>query len=92
MRRDGAEPAVRSSAAWPRSPTPNRIAIEIFGLSTRTISVVRQNLFWAFFYNALGITLAVAGILNPILAAGAMLLSSVSVIVSSLRLTRPASN
>ena len=50
--------------------------------------VVRQNLFWAFFYNAVGITLAITGVLNPILAAGAMVLSSLSVIGNSLRLGR----
>jgi len=60
----------------------------IFVLSAKTIRIVRQNLFWAFFYNCLGIVLAVIGILNPILAAGAMLLSSVSVIGNSLRLVR----
>ena len=60
----------------------------IFALSANTMRVVRQNLFWAFFYNALGIALAIAGILNPILAAAAMLLSSTSVVVNSLRLTR----
>jgi heavy metal translocating P-type ATPase len=59
---------------------------EILNLSARTIRVVKQNLFWAFFYNSLGISLAIAGILNPILAAAAMLLSSVSVIANSLRL------
>ncbi len=61
---------------------------EIFELASKTIRVVRQNLFWAFFYNTLGITLAILGILNPILAAGAMLLSSVSVVLNSLRLTK----
>ncbi len=65
---------------------------EIFVLSAKTIRIVRQNLFWAFGYNALGMTLAVTGILNPIFAAGAMLLSSVSVIANSLRLARAASN
>jgi heavy metal translocating P-type ATPase len=59
---------------------------EIFNLSALTIRVVKQNLFWAFFYNTIGISLAIAGILNPILAAAAMFLSSVSVVVNSLRL------
>jgi len=63
---------------------------ETFALASKTIRIVRQNLFWAFFYNAIGIALAITGILNPILAAGAMLLSSVSVVVNSLRLTKPA--
>jgi cation transport ATPase len=57
-------------------------AIDLAGAAMR---VVRVNLFWAFFYNAAGITLAVAGLLNPILAAGAMVLSSLSVIVNTLR-------
>ena len=61
---------------------------EVFDLASRTIRVVHQNLFWAFFSNGIGITLAIAGLLNPILAAGAMLLSSASVVVNSLRLTR----
>ena len=55
---------------------------DIFALSAKSIQIVRQNLFWAFFYNTVGIGLAIAGILNPILAAGAMLLSSVSVVAN----------
>ena len=54
-------------------------------LSRRTFRVVRQNLFWALAYNVVGISLAVAGVLNPILAAGAMVLSSLSVIGNSRR-------
>ena len=66
---------------------------ETFMLASKTIRVVRQNLFWAFFYNGLGITLAIFGLLNPILAASAMLLSSTSVVVNSMRLGRfPHSN
>ena len=57
-----------------------------FRLAERTVRIIRQNLFWAFFYNAAGITLAITGVLNPILAAGAMVLSSLSVIGNSLRL------
>jgi heavy metal translocating P-type ATPase len=57
-------------------------------LARQTIRAIRQNLFWAFFYNTAGISLAVAGVLNPIVAAGAMVLSSLSVIGNSLRLGR----
>jgi len=59
-----------------------------FDIVDDTLRVVRQNLFWAFFYNILGITLAVAGWLNPIVAAGAMVTSSLFVIANSHRLTR----
>jgi len=62
--------------------------LDVFDLSSQTMRVVRQNLFWAFFYNSVGISLAVLGILNPIMAAAAMLLSSASVVANSLRLVR----
>jgi P-type E1-E2 ATPase len=65
---------------------------DILVFARKTLAVVRQNLFWAFFYNVIGITLAIAGVLNPILAAGAMLLSSTTVIGNSLRLTRSRSS
>jgi heavy metal translocating P-type ATPase len=61
---------------------------ETFRLASRTTRVVQQNLFWAFFYNIAGLTLGVIGLLNPIVAAGAMLLSSVSVVANSMRLSR----
>src|SRR3972149_351462 len=54
-------------------------------LSKKTFSVIRQNIFWAFLYNAVAIPLAVVGILHPIVAAGAMALSSLSVVGNSLR-------
>src|SRR5579871_2514845 len=62
--------------------------IEVLDLSRRTFRIVRQNLFWAFAYNVAGITLAIVGVLNPIMAAGAMILSSLSVIGNSRRLSR----
>ena len=61
---------------------------DAFRLADRTTRVVRQNLFWAFFYNIVGITLAISGILTPIFAAAAMLLSSTSVVANSMRLSR----
>jgi Cu+-exporting ATPase len=62
--------------------------IKSIKLSKQTIAVIKQNLFWAFIYNVIGIPLAAAGLLNPMFAALAMSLSSVSVISNSLRLKK----
>jgi Cu+-exporting ATPase len=57
-------------------------------ISARTVAKIRQNLFWAFAYNVAGIPLAALGYLNPVIAGGAMALSSVSVMANALLLKR----
>ena len=59
-----------------------------FDISARTVAKIRQNLFWAFVYNAAGIPLAAMGYLNPVVAGAAMALSSVSVMTNALLLKR----
>jgi Cu+-exporting ATPase len=65
-----------------------RDVVSAIRLSKATMGKIKQNLFWAFIYNAVGIPVAALGLLNPIIAAAAMALSSLSVIVNSALLKR----
>ncbi|HEX4843462.1 MAG TPA: heavy metal translocating P-type ATPase [Limnobacter sp.] len=83
----GTEVAMHAADITLMRPDPALVA-QTIDISRRTYGKIKQNLFWAFVYNAVGIPLAAMGLLNPVLAGAAMALSSVSVVSNALLLTR----
>ncbi|EJW12862.1 Lead, cadmium, zinc and mercury transporting ATPase protein [Rhodovulum sp. PH10] len=83
----GADVAVETAGVTLMRPDPRLVAAAL-DISRRTVRKIRQNLFWAFVYNVIGIPLAAAGFLTPALAGAAMAMSSVSVVTNSLWLKR----
>jgi Cu+-exporting ATPase len=81
----GSDAALDAGAVTLMRPDLNGVP-DALELARRTMKIIRQNLFWAFAYNALGIPLAALGLLSPMLASAAMALSSVTVVTNSLRL------
>ena len=83
----GTDVAMHTAGITLMQGDPARVA-DALDISRRTYNKIRQNLFWAFIYNLIGIPLAAMGLLNPILAGAAMAFSSVSVVSNALLLRR----
>ena len=83
----GTDIAMESGNIVLMNSDPTKV-ISAINLSKKTFSTIKQNLFFAFIYNIIAIPLAALGFLNPMIAAAAMSLSSVSVVTNSLRIKR----
>jgi Cu+-exporting ATPase len=83
----GTDVAMHAAGVTLLRPDPRLVATAI-EISRATVRKIRQNLFWAFIYNIVGIPLAAAGVLTPVFAGAAMALSSVSVVSNALLLKR----
>jgi Cu+-exporting ATPase len=85
----GTDVAMQAAAITLMRGDPALVA-QAIELSRRTTAKIRQNLFWAFAYNVVGVPLAALGLLNPVIAGAAMAFSSVSVVSNALLLQRDA--
>ena len=83
----GTDVAMHTSGVTLMRSDPMRV-VEAMDISSRTVRKIRQNLFWAFIYNVIGIPLAAFGMLNPVIAGAAMAMSSVSVVTNAALLRR----
>ncbi|WP_036206403.1 heavy metal translocating P-type ATPase [Novilysobacter arseniciresistens] len=83
----GSDVAMHAAGVTLMRPDP-RLVADAIAISRRTSGKIRQNLFWAFVYNVVGLPLAAAGLLDPVVAGAAMALSSVSVVTNTLLLRR----
>jgi P-type Cu+ transporter len=83
----GTDVAMHAAAITLMRPDPRLVAAAL-EIARRTYAKIRQNLFWAFLYNVVGIPLAAFGVLSPVIAGAVMALSSVSVVGNALLLRR----
>jgi soluble P-type ATPase len=83
----GTDVAMEASDVTLVSGSPKEV-VKAFLISKATMKIIRQNLFWAFIYNTIGLPLAALGLLNPAISAAVMAFSSVSVVLNALRLKK----